>query len=310
MNNIAQLRYVLEVEKTGSISRAAERLYMGQPHLSRAIRELEEQVGITIFKRTPQGAVPTPEGEEFLSMAGDIVRQVDELELMYKEKLAKKRRFTVSSVRCEYVAGAFCEFLKEIAPNSDIGIEYMETNPVTVVKNVRDGVDNIGVLRYQKIDEQYVFQVLENRGLSHKPLLSFKCRALMHKDHPLAGKDVLDYEDLLPFARLTFGDAFIPAETQHKDRPLISGHSLGKTVSIYDRGNLYEILGSVPGTYMWTSRTSPESLERCGLVEKKCRVPHNDYRDVIIYRKGYKLKEFEKLFCDKLYEAAKKLEEK
>ncbi|MBQ1334141.1 MAG: hypothetical protein IIY34_02205, partial [Clostridia bacterium] len=119
-----------------------------------------------------------------------------------------------------------------------------------------------------------------------------------------------DYEDLLPFARLTFGDAFIPAETQHKDRPLISGHSLGKTVSIYDRGNLFEILGSVPGTYMWTSRASPESLERYGLVEKKCRVPHNDYRDVIIYRKGYKLKEFEKLFCDKLYEAAKKLEEK
>ena len=75
--NILYLKYAVEVAKTKSISRAAENLYMGQPNLSRAIKELEESLGITIFARSPQGVKTTPEGEEFLSYAKNILRQID-----------------------------------------------------------------------------------------------------------------------------------------------------------------------------------------------------------------------------------------
>ena len=84
MNNIQHLRYAVEVEKTGSISRAAENLFMGQPHLSKAIRELEEDMNITIFNRTSKGVVPTPQGAQFLEYARNILMQIDELESLYK----------------------------------------------------------------------------------------------------------------------------------------------------------------------------------------------------------------------------------
>ena len=84
--NITHLRYAVEVEKAKSINKAAENLYMGQPNLSRAIRELEEELGITIFNRSSRGMTITPEGEEFLSYAHRILEQVSEVEAIYKTK--------------------------------------------------------------------------------------------------------------------------------------------------------------------------------------------------------------------------------
>lgn len=95
MNNIQHLRYAVEVAKTGSISRAAENLFMGQPHLSKAIRELEEDMNITIFRRTPKGVEPTEQGEQFIEYARRILEQIDELEALYKPSGVKN-----SASRC------------------------------------------------------------------------------------------------------------------------------------------------------------------------------------------------------------------
>ncbi|MEG1603495.1 MAG: LysR family transcriptional regulator, partial [Cloacibacillus sp.] len=108
MNNIQHLRYAVEVERTGSISRAAENLYMGQPHLSKAIRELEEDMNITIFNRTTKGVAPTPQGERFLEYARNILAQIDELESLYKPSGA--RSFSISLPRASYAAAAFAKF--------------------------------------------------------------------------------------------------------------------------------------------------------------------------------------------------------
>ena len=93
--NILHLKYAVEVAKTKSISKAAENLYMGQPNLSRAIKELEESLGITIFDRTPKGITLTPQGEEFLQYARRIISQVDEVEQMYKNRASGKQKFSV-----------------------------------------------------------------------------------------------------------------------------------------------------------------------------------------------------------------------
>ena len=100
--NITHLRYAVEVEKAKSINKAAENLYMGQPNLSRAIRELEEELGITIFNRSSRGMTITPEGEEFLSYAHRILEQVSEVEAIYK---TKKHVLT-----CFFVAYRICFF--------------------------------------------------------------------------------------------------------------------------------------------------------------------------------------------------------
>ena len=142
MNNIQHLRYAVEVAKTGSISRAAENLFMGQPHLSKAIRELEEDMNITIFRRTPKGVEPTEQGEQFLEYARRILEQVDELESLYKPSGVKK--FSLSLPRASYAAFAFSEFAAALDDAEGLDVKYRETNSTQVLKNVGDGVSNLG----------------------------------------------------------------------------------------------------------------------------------------------------------------------
>ena len=97
--NLLHLKYAVEIANTKSISRAAENLYMGQPNLSRAIKELEENLHVTIFNRTSKGITVTPEGEEFLQYARRIINQVDEVEAIYQKKMTPKQHFSVCVCR-------------------------------------------------------------------------------------------------------------------------------------------------------------------------------------------------------------------
>ena len=124
--NILHLKYAVEVAKTQSISKAAENLYMGQPNLSRAIKELEESLGITIFKRTTKGISTTPDGDEFLQYARRIVAQVDEVEQIYKGGREKKQSFSICVPRASYMSYAVTEFAKHIDPATPAGNKLYE----------------------------------------------------------------------------------------------------------------------------------------------------------------------------------------
>ena len=102
--NIQYLKYAIEVEKNKSISKAAKNLYMGQPNLSRAIKELEDSLGIVIFERTSKGIAVTPNGEEFLQYAKRILSQIDELEEIYKTGKSDKQQFSACVPRAGYIA--------------------------------------------------------------------------------------------------------------------------------------------------------------------------------------------------------------
>ena len=97
--NITYLKYALEVERTGSISRAADALYTSQPHISKAIRELESAVGISLFYRTPRGAAPTEEGLVFLQRARELLTQLEDLEMSYRKTKNASQRFSLSAPR-------------------------------------------------------------------------------------------------------------------------------------------------------------------------------------------------------------------
>ena len=124
--NLLHFKYAVEIAKTKSISKAAENLFMGQPNLSRAIKELEESLGIIIFNRTPKGISITPEGEEFLRYAKRIIRQVDEVEEIYKNGRKPKTRFSACVPRATYLSHAFTEFAKHINDNSPADFFYKE----------------------------------------------------------------------------------------------------------------------------------------------------------------------------------------
>lgn len=109
--NVVHMKYAVEVAKAGSINKASEILLVAQPNLSRSIKELEADLGITIFSRTSKGMTLTPKGEEFMGYAKNILRQLDEVEMMYKSELPAKQTFSVSVPRASYIAG-LCKVFK------------------------------------------------------------------------------------------------------------------------------------------------------------------------------------------------------
>ena len=307
--NISHLKYALEVEKTGSISRAADALYMSQPHLSKAIRDLEENMGITIFSRTPQGAVPTKRGKDFLEYAKNIIAQIDEMESMYKSAAEDKQKFDICVPRASYIASAFIEFVKKFDFKDPLDINYRETNSMETINNVSIGTNNLGIIRYQVIFEQYFLNALEERMLKYTPIWEFEYLALMSKDNPLAKEKEIDYSELRTCIEIEHGDVSVPALPIAKAREMAKLEEEKKKISIYERASQFELLRRIPSTFMWVSPMPADLLEHLGLVQKKCNMAKNKYKDILIYRKGHHLTKYDKEFVEILNDMIQKVSE-
>lgn len=168
--NVLHLKYAVEVAKTKSISKAAENLYMGQPNLSRAIKELEMKLGVTIFARTKQGMVTTPEGERFLEYARKIVTQVDELECMYenRETLHKLSVCVAVGVCVDNIVAKLMEGEKAI---SDMVVCRKGTN-YEVLSAVSGREVNLGIVQYDMAEKMDYEVLFAENGLSYKQLAS------------------------------------------------------------------------------------------------------------------------------------------
>ncbi len=308
--NIQHLKYALEVEKTGSISKAAENLYMNQPHLSKAIRELEENIGINVFNRTSKGVIPTKKGAEFLVYAKGIVDKVDEVENMYKKHEANTHRFDVSVPMACYVSVAFTKFVKAISGGENIMVNYHETDSQTAINHVTNFENNIAIIRYQAKYEKYYLQFLEEKDLLVEPLWEFSYQLIMSVKHPLAMEKNIDLNELENYIEITHGYHTIPSLPASKARELVQNDDNRKEIAVYERESQFELLRNIHTTYMWTSPTPDSILNTMPLVQKDCGISDNKYKDVIIYRRGYKLTEQEKLFVQKVKEEIALLQER
>ena len=304
---IEHLKYALEVEKTGLISKAAENLYMNQPHLSKAIKELEENIGIKIFNRTAKGVVPTKDGADFLVYAKNIVEQIDEVEKMYKNKDGDLHKFNVSVPMACYVARAFIEFVTEISDSKSIDISYHETNSLLAIKSVVNNDNNIAIIRYQTIYEKYFLQFLEENDLVIEPIWEFAYQLIMSVQHPLAVEKNIEYSDLDDYIEITHGYLTIPSIPATLAREMMMQSKEKKEIAVFERESQFELLRNIHTTYMWTSPTPSNILNTMPLVEKKCNVSNNLYKDVLIYKKGYKLDRQEKLFVSIVKKVVQKL---
>ena len=126
--NLSYLKYAVEVEKTGSITKAAQNFYMNQPHLSKIIRELERDLGCDIFDRTSRGMVPTKKGEEFLRYAKAILVQEEQIEALCVKNSEKALEVNLCVPRATYISYAFSDFLKHMDSCPSVNVHYMETN--------------------------------------------------------------------------------------------------------------------------------------------------------------------------------------
>ena len=238
---LQQLRYVIEVAKTGSTNVAAKQLFVSQPSLSMAIRELENDVHISIFERTTKGVVITAEGEEFLGYARQIINQVELLEDKYIEAGQIKKKFGVSAQHYSFAVKAFVEMVKGFDMDKyEFAIREARTHDV--IHDVVTGKSEIGILYTNDFNEKVLNKIFKDNQLEFVHLFTCEGYAYLWKNHPLAGKKVIDLEELQDYPCLSFeqGDnnSFYFAEE------ILSTYDFKKTIKSNDRAtNLNLMVG-------------------------------------------------------------------
>ncbi len=300
--NTQHLKYAIEVERTSSITQAAENLYMGQPSLSKAIKELEDTLGYAIFERTSKGVTPTERGMEFLVHARNIILEVEKMESLSDTTNTNIQSFNISIPRGSYIADAITRFIAEFDESKGINVNVHETNSTQVINNITDGPFNLGIIRYQTDYENYFFDYLTEKQLRYEPLWEFEHLALMSENHPLAKSEKVEYKDLREYTEIAHGDTFIPY-LMHNNPTKLNKSKTSKHIYIYERCNQYDLLSTIPSTYMWVSPIPEKWLVRYHLVQRKCKANGHRYKDMFIYPKDYKFTELERKFIDKLAEA-------
>lgn len=301
--NLLQLRYIIEVEKTQSITKAADHLYMGQPNLSRSIRELEDALGFSIFRRTSKGMIPTQEGEEVLFRAKKILAQVDAIEGIGKYDLEARQVFSISVPRVSYISYAFANFVASIDFNKPVEFDYRETNSMQAIDNLLNLNHNLAIVRYRSNHENAFISLFREKEMDFDLVSEFKYKLLISRDHPLTQKERLDMSDLSGYIELIHGDPSIPAVSPAQAKQSEISDTSNKKIYIYERGGQFDLLCSVPMTYMWVSPVPQEILDRYGLVMRDCDSVETKwtYKDVLVYRNNHRLTELDKNFIDELF---------
>ncbi len=303
--NLMHLKYAVEIAKVGSLNKAAENLCMGQPNLSRAIKELEVSLGITIFERSTKGMVATAQGEEFLGYANKILKQIDEVENLYKTDANKKQEFSISVPRTSYISHAFAKFSKSLS-NAPSELFYKETNALRAIKNIMEMDYHLGIIRYAKAHDYYFKQMLESKGLNYEMVTEFSYRLIMSKNHLLAKKDDVRFDDLEPFTEIAHADPYVPSLPMAAVRKEELPENIQKRIFVFERASQFEILSENKDTFMWVAPAPADVLERYGLVQKQCEDNKKIYKDVLIYKKTYVLSDLDKSFITELCEAKRK----
>ena len=296
--NILHLKYVISIAENGSINKAAEELHVAQPNLSRVVREMEADLGILFFRRSSKGMLLTPDGELFVNQARKILEQIDEMESLYKEKKAGKRRFSISVPRASYISDAFASFSRTLG-KEDVEVFYNETNALQAVKNILEVGYNLGIIRYAAGYDRYFRQMMAEKGLKGEIVAEFRYVLVMREDCALAQMETIRFRDLQRWIQIAHADPYVPS------LPLsaVRSEELPQTprrIFVFERGSQLDLLTGNPETFMWVSPLPDRLLKQLHLVQRECAENQRLYRDMLIHRQDYQLTELDKRFITEL----------
>lgn len=293
--NILHMKYAVEVAKAGSLSRASETLLIAQPNISRSIKELEADLGITIFERTAKGMTLTHDGEEFIGYAKSIIKQIEDVEKLYKESSPGKQRFSISVPRVSYISEAFALFSKTIT-GASAEIFYNETNSRRAIDNILNNDYGLGIIRYPANHDESFKTMLEEKGLNYELITQFSYQLVMSKDNPLAEKEEILLSDLKDYIEISHADPYVPSLSLSKLIKEEQTTECERKIYVFERASQFELLSENPETFMWISPAPTKTLERFHLVQKPCMENKRQYKDMLIYRNGYSLTALDKQF--------------
>ncbi len=200
---LQQLRQVIAVADSGSMNEAAKRLYITQPSLSAAIKELEKEIGIEIFLRSNRGIVTTADGEEFLGYARQIVEQYQLMEDKYVNVGTRKKKFSVSTQHYTFAVEAFIHVAREYGMDT-YEFAVKETKTMEIINDVRNQISEVGVLYMNDFNSKVIGKILREDSLEFIPLFDCNIYVFMSKGNPLASRELIHMEELRDYPCLSF----------------------------------------------------------------------------------------------------------
>lgn len=271
---LLQLKYIVAVAAAGTISDAAKQLYITQPSLTSAIRELENELGITIFRRTNKGVLLSPEGEEFLGYARQVIEQTDLIEERYLGTAHIRRQFCVSTQHYSFAVEAFVELLEQYG-GEEYDFRIRETQTYELIEDVAKLRSEVGVLYLNGFNETILRKTLRENDLRFRRLFIARPHVFVSASSPLAGKRAVELEELAPYPRLSYEQG--EHNSFYFSEEILSTLESKKDIMVSDRATLFNLLIGLNG-YTICSGVISEELNGKNIVAVPLAV--DDYMEI------------------------------
>lgn len=252
---LQQLRYVVTVAEKGTISEAAKALFISQPSLTNAIKELEQELQITIFHRTNRGSVVSNEGDEFLAYARQVLEQANLLEEKYLNGKKRRPRFSVSTQHYSFAVNAFVDVIREFGGDA-YDFTLRETQTYEIIEDVSRLKSEIGILYTSSKNEEVIQKMIHQNGLEFTELLVAAPHVFLSSRHPLAEKEVIKLEDLEDYPYLSFEQG--EYNSFYFSEEILSTLDRNKNIKVRDRATLFNLVIGLNGYTVSTGIISKE----------------------------------------------------
>ena len=241
---LQQLKYVITVASAGTITEAANALYISQPSLTNSIHELEKEMNITIFNRTNKGISLSKEGEIFLGYARQILEQATILEDKYKGNKGGKKQFCVSTQHYSFAVNAFVDLIKEYGQD-EYDFSLRETQTYEIIEDVARLKSEIGILFLNNFNEIVLTKLFKSQDLEFHPLFVAKPHVFISHRHPLAEKSLITNEELQSYPYLSFEQG--EHNSFYFSEEIFSASERKKNIRVRDRATLFNLLIGLNG---------------------------------------------------------------
>lgn len=242
---LQQLKYAVTVAECGTISAAAEKLFISQPSLTTAIRELESEMGVTIFSRTNRGVIVSREGEEFLGYARQILSQAQLLQERFSGREQGEKRFSVSSQHFNFTVLAFSRLVQNFR-GPRYSFHFRETTTYEVLEDVSQLRSEVGILALNEDNERFLRRMFGKLGLEFTELKRVQAELFVSAEHPLAGRRFVTVEDVSPYPCITFEQGEHNGQFFFEGLSAVAAQS-HKTICVRERATEYQLLRALNG---------------------------------------------------------------
>ena len=240
---LQQLSYAIAISEAGSLNKASEVLYVSQPSLTESVKELEKELGISIFIRSGRGVTLTPEGSDFILYARQVINDYSELVERFDSSKNFKKKFGVSTQHYSFAVKAFVELVRD-NDTSRYELAIRETRTQEVISDVSNLKSEIGIIYLSEFNKRAIGKLLRAAGLEFHPLINCDAYVYLWSGHPLAKKKSITFEDLKEYPCLSFeqGDSsFYYAEE------ILSTKDYSRIIKACDRATILNLMVGLNG---------------------------------------------------------------